>query len=524
MASDNATPAGGTVPADVIPPGHLPPLEYRDLPEPISLRQMIGPSVILAGLSLGSGEFVLWPYITYQSQFIFFWACLLGVTTQYFINMEVTRWTLATGESAITGFARLSRQWAWVFLLANTVPYVIPAWGTGAAQLFTWLIWPPEVTSTANGIEVIPSAGAGYLAWIAIAGLLFCGVLLTAGPVVYKTVEKTQLVLVGVVLVLVVIVAAMVVRTDAVTTMVRSTVTFGAPVYVPLGERFGGLDPQILLGALAFAGCGGTLNLGQSNYVKDKGFGMGKWIGRITSPVTGQEEAVAEIGYHFPGTPANMARWKTWWRRASQEHFWSFFATCAFCLIVLTLISYSLVYTPGGERQEGMRGYGNNMLFIHGEAEQLRSAVGGIGPLLFLVMGIAILFTTELAVLDATSRVSTDIIKTNWLRDSTKWSESRIYFTWLWCEIALGISILVVNRAQVANDTLNNFRIVAALNGGIMCIYSGTLLWLNCRFLPAPLRMSWPRRAIMLWSVLFFGFFGVWASWNVVMTYLTPSQ
>ena len=64
---------------------------------------MIGPSIMLAGLSLGSGEFVLWPLITYRVGFVFFWACILGVTTQYFLNLEIERWTLATGESAITG-------------------------------------------------------------------------------------------------------------------------------------------------------------------------------------------------------------------------------------------------------------------------------------------------------------------------------------------------------------------------------------------------------------------------------------
>ena len=29
-------------------------------------------------------------------------ACLLGVVTQYFINLEITRWSLATGESGHT--------------------------------------------------------------------------------------------------------------------------------------------------------------------------------------------------------------------------------------------------------------------------------------------------------------------------------------------------------------------------------------------------------------------------------------
>ena len=68
--------------------GSLPPLKWRDLPEPISWKKMIGPSIMLAGLALGSGEFVIWPYITYKAGFIFFWACILGVFTQYFLNME----------------------------------------------------------------------------------------------------------------------------------------------------------------------------------------------------------------------------------------------------------------------------------------------------------------------------------------------------------------------------------------------------------------------------------------------------
>jgi hypothetical protein len=102
------SPSDAFDPADVVVPGTLPPLRTRDLPAPVSLRQMIGPSVMLAGLALGSGEYVLWPYITFRSGFTFFWACVLGVVTQFFVNMEITRWALATGESAVAGFSRLS--------------------------------------------------------------------------------------------------------------------------------------------------------------------------------------------------------------------------------------------------------------------------------------------------------------------------------------------------------------------------------------------------------------------------------
>ena len=58
---------------------------------------MFGPSVVLVGLSIGSGEFVLWPRLTVEWGFALFWACWTGVTLQFFLNMEIERWTLATG-------------------------------------------------------------------------------------------------------------------------------------------------------------------------------------------------------------------------------------------------------------------------------------------------------------------------------------------------------------------------------------------------------------------------------------------
>jgi hypothetical protein len=94
--------------------------------------------------------------------------------------MEIMRWTLATGESAVAGFVRLSRTWAWVFLALNVLPWMIPAWSKGAAQIFSWLIWAP--TMNAHGV-LQPGP---YDTALAIGGMLLCGVILTAGPVVYE--------------------------------------------------------------------------------------------------------------------------------------------------------------------------------------------------------------------------------------------------------------------------------------------------------------------------------------------------
>src|SRR4051812_36068825 len=116
-------PADDIVPNNVIPAGVLPPLRWREMPPPVSMLKMIGPSVILAGLALGSGEYIIWPFITFKSQFVFFWACLIAVVTQYFLNLEIMRWTLATGESALIGMQRLGRGVAPVFLVLNIVPW-----------------------------------------------------------------------------------------------------------------------------------------------------------------------------------------------------------------------------------------------------------------------------------------------------------------------------------------------------------------------------------------------------------------
>ena len=494
------------VPESVIPSGALPAMKYRDLPEPVSMWRMLGPSIILAGLALGSGEFIFWPYITYKSGFVFFWACLLGVTTQYFLNMEITRWSLATGESAITSFVRLGRFWAVIFLLLNIIPWMIPAWSKGAAQIFSWMIWEPNLQAdAATGIFVI--AEEQYVTWFAIASMFFCAAILTAGPVVYETVEKIQIVLVSAVVLLIIVLACWLVRWDAVVAQWWQVVTVGFPNFIPPADS--GLDTVFLLGALAFAGAGGTTNLGQSNYVKDKGYGMGHHIGRITSPLTGQQEASSTVGFHFRDTAENRSRWRRWWRAACWEHFWSFFVTCLVCLVLLTLISYSTFYGTDGELRDGAAKYGDKMNFVLGEANEVGTVIGPWAKKVFLVMGIIILLTTEFGVLDAVTRISTDLVKVTWLRDHPNWSESRLYYLFLWGTVLLGSGILLLQQLDFDVSAFQLFKLTAALNGAVMFIYSILLLYVNRFRLPAQIRLGGWRLLIMIWAICFFGFFTI---------------
>jgi hypothetical protein len=132
-------------------------------------------------------------------------------------------------------------------------------------------------------------------------------------------------------------------------------------------------------------------------------------------------------------------------------------------------------------------------------------------------MGIAVLLTTELGVLDAVARISTDIVKVNYLRDNDRWTLSRLYFYFLWGEILLGTGILLIPNL---GKPLLLLKTSAAMNGGVMFIYSMILLYMNRRILHGRLRMGPLRMIVIAWSILFFGFFTFMALQIDVLPYL----
>jgi len=181
VAESRPETAGGGNVATEIPSRNLAPLTYADLPEPLPMRKVLGPSVLLLAGAIGSGEYVLWPYITSQVGLSLVWLVVIGVGTQYFLNMEIERYTLATGETAVTGFTRLWKAWGPLFIVMTIVPWAWPGWATGG-------------TTTLGFVLGYSEAAVPY---ITIGVLLLIGVVLTVSPVVYRTVEKIQFFFVG---------------------------------------------------------------------------------------------------------------------------------------------------------------------------------------------------------------------------------------------------------------------------------------------------------------------------------------
>lgn len=454
------------------------PMPARDMPEPEPLRKMVGPGIIMVAVGVGSGEYILHPYITVQLGLVFLWAAVVGVGTQYFLNTEVERYTLATGETAVTGFVRMWRPWAPLFILMTILPWAWPGWMTSSAVLVTYV------------------AGGGNVVAISIAGLIIMGLVLTVSPVVYQTVEKLEFLKVAGVLLFAVVAILFVIGWRPWADLATDTVA-------GFGRLPEGLPIAVLMSALVFAGAGGTINLTMSGWIRDKGWGMGKHIPRLVSPITGEKEASTEsTGYTFPLTDENLRRWDVWWKNSKVEQFWSFAVIGILSIVMFSLLAYAVV--PQGSAAAA------DLSFIQTEGELLGESVGAWFKIFFWLIGAVSLMFANLVILDMVGRIVADILKNHYLSGNTFWTESKLYFAVVWTEVIFGSVILLSGITQ----PLVLLVTAAVLNGVVMAIYTILLFQLNRGRLPEPIRVGGVRLAALGWAFLLYGGFSVLTAWD----------
>ena len=453
----------------------LPPREVRDLPEsPRNLWKLVGPGIVASGIGLSSGEFILWPYIASQVGLVLLWGALLGVVTQFFINMEVERYTLATAETVVTGFNRFWKHWGLVFALMTYFANAWPGWAFSSATLTTYLF-------------------GGNAAVIGVIELLIIGAALTLAPVIYVALERLIFVKVAAVVILVILAIAFVVQADSWRALPSGITNIG---HIPPG-----LPIALIFGAIAFAGAGGGQNLCQSNYIRDKGFGMGQFVPRLVSPLTGSEVAVPDVkSFIFEPTPANMARWRRWWNFANVEQFLSF--------VVVTVVTIGLTSMLAHSTLFGEQGLPTSVAFLQIEAQRLTDRVGRWFGVLFLGIGAFSLFGSAMGIVDYTSRLAADTIKTTYLRTSSI-TESRLYVWLVWGMVVFGCGIVSLRLVQ----PLVLLIISASIGGTMMFMYSILLLMLNRTHLPDAIRIRSYRVAAIAWAVLFFGTLAALTIW-----------
>ncbi|MCC6029597.1 MAG: Nramp family divalent metal transporter, partial [Candidatus Korarchaeum sp.] len=158
------------------------PFDIKELPKFPGYAAMIGPGIVWAGLSQGSGELIWWPYMVAKYGLFFLSWLIFYASLQYWINLEIARYTMATGEGIFEGFHRVHRIYGWAMFIMSMI---VMLWVGG------------YVSSGATALAALTNFPAGWDAagqtrfWAEVA-IIVVWIIFILGPVAYKVVEYIE--------------------------------------------------------------------------------------------------------------------------------------------------------------------------------------------------------------------------------------------------------------------------------------------------------------------------------------------
>ena len=458
-----------------------------DMPKVPKVSHIVGPSAIMLGAALGSGETMFWPAIIANEGWALYWAFWVGVITQFFINTELQRWAMATGESIFRGFDRLNRLWPWFFLIAGLLQVGWPGWAASGGQvLAAWTGIVPEGQWWVIGLATMA------LIWLSY----------QAGPVMYNVIEKAQL-------------AMMILAIAGAVVLIFLVGSAGQLANVPAGAvSFGTLPKDVgiatFLGGLAYAGAGGYVNLSQGVWAREKGFAMGAYQGRVKNPLRGGGEPEAiHGGLTFEPTEKNLKRWKAWWKVSQQEHFLTF--VVGLFVIATVAMTIAAQYVPANQTVSTDA----VAMWIDIIIPQL----GGINVFLMYMVVFIALFSTQYAIVEVFVRNTVDIVYQVYGREHGM-NMSRVFLGALTLFVLWGMAIIGANAITQITTPWIFLVIGAAMAGVMMWPYNALTVILNTTRMPEHTQPGWGRVVAMWWATGFFGFFSVLLIGNILTSNL----
>ncbi|MAF51212.1 MAG: hypothetical protein CMH64_03920 [Nanoarchaeota archaeon] len=457
----------------------------KPFPKTIPFKKLLGPSFIILALGLGSGEVILWPFLVATFGLGIAWGALLGITFQYFMNMEIERYALVKGESVFVGLNRKFRYAAPWFIVSTFLGFGIPGIIAASSKVTSHLL------------------GFNEHKWLAIGFLFIIGGILSLGKTVYGMMEKITktVLLIGApfIFFLTIILASK----SGWIALVKGFIGIGESLVTqPEGFLFFpmGISLAAFLAAFAYAGAGGNLNLTQSIYVKEKGYGMGKYSQRMAGLFRKTSfKSLRLEGEECDFSNKSISNFRKWWRLVSAEHLIVFWFIGLVTMSLLMLLSYSSAFG----KVSGVADIG----FVITEGTFISNNLSPIFGILFLVAVAIMLFQTQLGVLDSTSRIMAEnfSLKKMEAKKESKINLSKIYYTFLWAQIVFGTVLFLADFKQ----PLTLIVVGAVINAVAMFVHLGLVNWMNHKVLPKEVQAPLWRKAIIAVIFLFFGVFSV---------------
>jgi len=467
-------------------------------PRPKGLQwfSAIGPGVIVLGVSIGSGEFLLGPAAFVKYGLSLLWVVGVAALLQTLLNVELMRYTMATGEPIMTGFMRTrphSTFWAWFYAAFYFLQMGWPGWA-GAAAGAVFFLFTKRLPGAAES-GVVYAIGAGLF--------LLCGFILMIGRRIERTLEVLNWIMVSCIIggfaVLAILFVPLSTWGAALAGFAGFDVRTGSFQLVPAGADY------FLLGAFAaYAGGGGVANLTLSNWARDKGYGMSSSVGFIPAAVGGKKVALAHSGSVFVPDAESLARWRGWWRIVRVDQWGVFFVGA-----ILGMALPALLYVTFVQAGSDIRGLGIAAALAQAVVTQKGAIFGSI----IAILGVWILFKAQLDILEGMTRAITDILWTGSSRiRAWRGGDVRVvYYSVLalisvWGIIALGLTQPIILLSVSAN-----------MAGIVFIISSLHLLYVNTRLLPVALRPPLWRRLALVALALFYGLFLTMWLWSLIM-------
>lgn len=470
MSAQPATETGKTLSV-----GKLGPLKILAVPAFVGVWAAMGPGVIWASLAQGSGELIWWPYLTAKYGAAFLGILLPACLMQYWVNQEIIRYTATTGETFFTGLLRLNKWYAlllWVMLVITYLWFGGYAAG-GATALF-------DLTKFPTGWA--PREGTLFWAYVLMAifliGLVF-------SRVVYELIEKFMTVVVIVTIVGLVISVLN-------PTVLGTAGSFFAAYLNPFAIFVNGMpakwdpkDADTLLTGIAFAGMGGFFNVMYSYWIRDKGHGMSKYAGRVTSPITGKAESIPATGFAFEDTPENKKNYLAWIKYLRIDNAIAI-GVNALTVMMMCWLAWAILL-PKGQ-------YPTGWTIAVTQAQFFEQAMGAIGRIIFLLVAAAFLSDSWLGIVDAVSRMHSDFV-----RNFFPWAQKLSFRSWYYIFVAI-LTIISATTVQMAQPG-ELLLLGGVLNFIAMAIYMPGLIYLNYKVIPEKFP-AWTKPAnITFWIV-----------------------
>lgn len=427
-----------------------------DPPEGWGRLAWLGPGFLWMVSAAGSGELLFTPRIGALYGYALLWALLAAVALKWFINREIGRFSVCTGESILEGFRTIPgpRDWAlWVILLPQLVVAVATIAGlAGAAATALALVLPGDVRLWMVGSVL---AATALVLW---------------GR--YRGVERAAT---GIA------VALGVASVAAAATVFPRPGALAAGL-VPGGVR--GVDPAEVLPWLGFMLSGAAGMIWYSYWVLAKGYGMGKADG-----------AAPRVDPRRLGD-GDRARLRGWLGQMTLDNTVAVVGTLVVTVAFLVLGVEML--RPRGLVPEEDR-----------VAEVLGSLLGGVwGPVGFWFMVVAVFvgfWDTVLADQDGFARMfanGTRLVAAP--ARGGRWADEallrRVYLLVL-------LTVLPVGLYLAAGEPVGLLKLAGAVEATHIPVVAGLTLYLNRRRLPAGLRPSWPTAACTVLAAAFFAAF-----------------